>query len=592
MKVVIFGASGIIGAHLRLCVPPGVEPIWMRREADALHRGLDLLRTADLANSLTTERPNVIINLAGESRTDVVERDPDEYYDLNVIVPDRLAHWCERNNSHHVHISTQAVFNGEHPPYHPKSQRQAVNEYGRQKIFAEESVERVGSRWTIVRPTFVLGVRPVPTMGRENPIEQMLTAPVQRQVSDRWFSVSFARDVAADLWKIALGEPLMKAVHIGIPHGVTRYDLAATVSCLPGVTVGVDRAKHGDFAGIAPRPVDTTFADAEGHCTYENVKMTGQTIGTELGLAYIQAAHKSARLINAGLDQCQADIASRNSISVEQRARELSLFTGTSEEVCAGRLNRGFHQLHSEVAVDFRNAVRQPCSQCKGTGAVHGDHDCPACVGYGLSVVDRRAPQSDEELLEWYRTTDKYCWELSAYHSVPQPGFNYAGSCRGIADRLETASAKRVLAVGDGIGDLTLSLARRGFDAVYHDLLGSKTAAFANLRYWMYLGKQMPFDLSADWNPSFGTGIYDAIVALDVLEHVTDVEAWVLAIYAGLKPGGLLMSQNAFACGSGPEGSIPMHLAKNDRFEYDWDPLLAQIGFRQLGPNWYEKPKG
>jgi predicted methyltransferase len=74
------------------------------------------------------------------------------------------------------------------------------------------------------------------------------------------------------------------------------------------------------------------------------------------------------------------------------------------------------------------------------------------------------------------------------------------------------------------------------------------------------------------------------------LEHVPNVEAWVSAIFAALKPGGLFCAQNAFACGSGPDGSIPMHLAVNDRFEHDWDPLLTAVGFEQISSNWYRRP--
>jgi hypothetical protein len=32
-----------------------------------------------------------------------------------------------------------------------------------------------------------------------------------------------------------------------------------------------------------------------------------------------------------------------------------------------------------------------------------------------------------------------------------------------------------------------------------------------------------------------------------------------------------------------------MHLAQNDRFEKEWDPLLFSLGFEQMGPQWYRK---
>ncbi len=79
MKVVVFGASGIIGQHLRLCVPASIEPVWVRKSADPLHLGLDLTDPTARDRFLERHKPDVIINLAGESRPDVVERDPERY---------------------------------------------------------------------------------------------------------------------------------------------------------------------------------------------------------------------------------------------------------------------------------------------------------------------------------------------------------------------------------------------------------------------------------------------------------------------------------------------------------------------------------
>ena len=43
MKVLILGAGGIVGQHMRLCVPSGVEAIFARRTADPdIDFGIDL----------------------------------------------------------------------------------------------------------------------------------------------------------------------------------------------------------------------------------------------------------------------------------------------------------------------------------------------------------------------------------------------------------------------------------------------------------------------------------------------------------------------------------------------------------------------
>ena len=112
MKVIVFGASGIIGQHMRLCCPADISPIYVRRTADALHIGLDLTDTAAHEAFLDRERPEVIINLAGESNTDAVEREPELHFNLNAYVPGALADWCDVHGAHLVHVSTQAVFSG------------------------------------------------------------------------------------------------------------------------------------------------------------------------------------------------------------------------------------------------------------------------------------------------------------------------------------------------------------------------------------------------------------------------------------------------------------------------------------------------
>ena len=82
---------------------------------------------------------------------------------------------------------------------------------------------------------------------------------------------------------------------------------------------------------------------------------------------------------------------------------------------------------------------------------------------------------------------------------------------------------------------------------------------------------------------------YDAVVSLDYLEHLPNVEAWTAAIKSSLVPNGIICCQNAFGIGSGPSGSLPMHLPSNDRFEKDWDPHLASLGIRQLSPQLYQR---
>lgn len=531
MSVVIFGASGIIGQHMRLCVPEGTNPIWVRRKPDMMHVGLNMTDEFGLKDFLTEASPTTIVNLAGESNTDAVEARPKEFYGINAKVPGKLAAWCKEHNAHYVHVSTQAVFLGDEAPYSPESFCMAVNDYGRQKFWAELDVMQSGARCTIVRPTFVLGVRPIPSSGRRNPVEQMLEEPApSKQVDDRYFSVSFAADVAAAIWNAvrhggrADGNTI---THVGDGTRLTRYQVARALG------VEATACSHDDFPGIAPRPKDTTYV---GTVNMEAVRL--------------------------GLAECKRRHASRAALDVEQRAREISMFTNARYEDCLALLSTGFNALHACVSSDFRMAH-----------IAEGD---------------------DDALLAWYRKTEAYMWELSAYHC--DAGFNYTGICSGVVEALKAKGARRVLCLGDGIGDLTILLSKAGMYPTYHDLAGSRTADFAHARMAMHLGDEHSYacEETGAWNPKvlIGATKYDAVVSFDFLEHVTDVPAWVDVVRKVLKPGGAFFAQNAFACGSGTEGSIPMHLARNDRFEKDWDPMLEEMGFTQLSSNWYVTAEG
>lgn len=268
MKVLVLGATGIIGSHLRITPHPGITATYHKGR-----KACDLTDPKALGDLLSSVNPDVIVNLAGESRPDVVEANPTAYECINSIVPSYLSDWTERNNGHLIQVSTQAVFGAEdsihQSPYSVNSIKEPVNAYGRQKEEGEVNagLGHQGGMWkwdarrmsiTIIRPTFVLGIRPDPAIGRPNPVELMLEGQ-KKQVNDRWFSPSFAPDVAELIWDVCQRKPSGQAIHAGVPVRVSRYDIARALGC------DVEPVSHEDFPGIAPRPMDTTFAEGAEH---------------------------------------------------------------------------------------------------------------------------------------------------------------------------------------------------------------------------------------------------------------------------------------------------------------------------------------
>lgn len=550
MNVMVLGASGVIGQHMRLTIPndESLEVRWYRSRADVLHHGINL-KDSDgfeaLAQEIVDFGPDVIVNLAGESRVDVVEQNPDAYFIINVRLPAFLSEYCFKRRIHYIHVSSQAVFKGDNPPYKSDSQKGSVNAYGAQKINADQVIEQRSDYWSIIRPSFVLGVRPMPAIGRTNPIEGMLDGSQEFQENDREFSPAFAINVAAAIWQTAYGSPLRKALHVAIPMSATRYALATYLKPFPQSNFKpVSHDQYMQSPGCAQRPLNTAFV-GENECTSITAPLHD---------------------LDEGLRVCKYAFKSRMEIDTLQRAKEISIFLGHGSSETFHRMSQGFLNLHADVTKDFNRHM-------------NGSTD-------------------EKRLLEWYRQTEAYIWELSAYHC--DPGFNYMGMCQGIAERLvaELPSGSRVLSLGDGIGDLSILLHHVGFNSFYHDLRFSTTACFAQARQLMYLGALLPELMTSSFNPreiidvqseKYSVGQFDAIVSLDFLEHVPNVEEWLKTVGMCLKTGALFCAQNAFGMGSGPDGSMPMHLACNDRFEKDYDPLMEKLGFQQLSSNWYKK---
>lgn len=398
-----------------------------------------------------------------------------------------------------------------------------VNLYGLQKEDAEIGIQTAGGDWHVLRPSFVIGHPVLSRVCRTNPLANLFR-PDTPQVNDKFFSISFPEDTAATIWKLIRDGLRQRVTDIGSGR-FSRYTLAKALRRAYPEVSGEDRPppraiSSDELQGIAPRPEDTSYS-----LTYiESWFMKG------VAKALSRAANQ--RDPNWGI----------------KRIEELALFTNTSVVECVQlQSTESFQKHHDAIAKEFR--------------AVN--------------------PISDERLLSWYRHTDKYIWELTAYHLDER--FNYAGTCATIAKTIQDVGQNDVLVLGDGIGTLYIHLHNALLFPVYHDLEDSFTALFAKYRF-ANASIEINTRLTAAWNPwqlapENDQFKYGAIVALDFFEHLPNVEDWVRVCHKILRPGGLFLAQNAFALGSGMKGSIPCHLQINDRFEKDWDPLLDAVGF-------------
>lgn len=153
----------------------------------------------------------------------------------------------------------------------------------------------------------------------------------------------------------------------------------------------------------------------------------------------------------------------------------------------------------------------------------------------------------------------------------PDAGFHdgprsiHAHVTRPIVEQLATAGAHTVLDLGCGNGWFTQSLVRCGFEVLGVDhneaVLGQAQQQRPSIRF-------QAMDAVQGLAPGLSER-FDAVVAIDLIDHVTLPRRMIETALAAIKPGGLLVVTCAYY---GYAKNLALALA--GRFDSRWDPLL------------------
>jgi 2-polyprenyl-3-methyl-5-hydroxy-6-metoxy-1,4-benzoquinol methylase len=170
-----------------------------------------------------------------------------------------------------------------------------------------------------------------------------------------------------------------------------------------------------------------------------------------------------------------------------------------------------------------------------------------------VSEWERRDPKDHEQILEFYRATRNYVFDLADYdYFAFGPGGALVRECMAMLGR------GRVLDYGGGIGDMTIRLANRGCsDLTYYDVSG-ETMKFARWRF-AQRGLDVAVIEASDEEDRL-EGKYNTVFCLDVLEHVCEPleHAERLVSHLSRRDGRLFLSVGK------PDPEYPMHISTFD----------------------------
>lgn len=159
MKLLITGASGLLGLSLALEAMREHEVIGVDRgklksvpfqviKVDLLHRNA-------LDSIFDQARPDWLVNCAALANLEACEENPNLARLLNAEIPGELAQACAKKGIRFVHISTDAVFDGEKmEPYTEEDQPNPPGVYSQTKLDGERTVREADAKATIARVNF------------------------------------------------------------------------------------------------------------------------------------------------------------------------------------------------------------------------------------------------------------------------------------------------------------------------------------------------------------------------------------------------------------------------------------------------------
>ncbi|MDQ6694824.1 MAG: class I SAM-dependent methyltransferase [Chloroflexota bacterium] len=158
------------------------------------------------------------------------------------------------------------------------------------------------------------------------------------------------------------------------------------------------------------------------------------------------------------------------------------------------------------------------------------------------SDIERRLAEAIDPWLQHMRwRKDFSAWRDRRIHQEQDQGNNLRDVRSALGGRF---ADKKLLDLGAGMGGLTVAMMREfiplglRIEAIDYNSDYCRIARLRALRY----GLNMPIVEAAGEHLPYGNAEFDAVVCLDVLEHVADAEAVLNEIYRVLKPGGVALT--------------------------------------------------
>ncbi|MGQ0600123.1 MAG: SDR family oxidoreductase [Anaerolineales bacterium] len=236
-RLLITGGSGYLGQHLIEHAEDWEVTATYHARAFTPIRGaalqLDLRDEAATRAAIAELKPQAILHAACSNRNA-------EHQTAIVPAARHIARTARALNIHLVHVSSDVVFDGEHPPYGDAARPQPITDYARAKAEAEDVVADICPNAVIARPSLIWGLDPIDHQTRWLAEAARNGQPVTL-FTDEFRCPTYVHDLAKALLELAARVDVSGPLNLVGPQRLSRWDFgvkllaALNVSLTPNV---------------------------------------------------------------------------------------------------------------------------------------------------------------------------------------------------------------------------------------------------------------------------------------------------------------------------------------------------------------------
>lgn len=232
MKILVIGANSYVGARLYFDLQKGfgIEGTYTHNQLSEKFVHLDITDKKEVADVISTYRPDVIVHAANNANARWCEANPKEAVLLNQTATEYIVEAANRIQAKLIYISSFAVHND-------------TNVYGRTKKASEEISKKTQAGYLILRPSFILGLSPNTVNDRPfNRLLKNLDAGTPAVYDTSWrFYPTYVGHIS-EVIRVCIDKNIWdQVIPVAVPELKTRFDTAKDILSPFGIKVtGVD----------------------------------------------------------------------------------------------------------------------------------------------------------------------------------------------------------------------------------------------------------------------------------------------------------------------------------------------------------------